>query len=205
MKDLLETEVVASINAQRNGSLAVWNKIPTVRYEDISKELFDIVDGKGFTGTIERAKDKGTATYLNFHHLPLRFICYEEYLNQFGDYTKGLGRADFVVHDLSEKKEYFIVHELSEGVASNKRSKARNQLFGTLNLLFKSPKVKQYIDGFQHRQCVMSASGGEVPTPNGMADGFFAIDSILPDPIPMNAKQITNLGFEAWETRIVKL
>ncbi len=205
MKSLLETEVVSSINAQRNGSFGVWNESPTVRYEDISKELFDIVDGKGSNETIIREKDMGTATYSNSHHLPLRFICYEEYLNQFGDYTKGLGRADFIVHDLSEKNEYFIVHELSEGLASNKRSKARNQLFGTLNLLFKSPKVKQYIDAFQHRQCIMSASGGQVPTPNRMADGFFAIDSILPDPIPMNAKQISNLGFEAWKTKFVKL
>lgn len=58
MKILLETEVVASINAQKNGSLNVWNKIPIVRYEDISDENFSIVVGKSSVGPIKKTMGK---------------------------------------------------------------------------------------------------------------------------------------------------
>ncbi len=103
-------------------------------------------------------------------------------------------------------REYFIIHEISEGSIGNKLSKARTQLFNTLNLLYETPSVKDYINGFRHKICFVTAVGrGAANSPLEMAAGFNDIYSLLPAPIPFNAKQITNRGFQALETRNIKL
>lgn len=204
----MKKELVTVINRQRSGTLAEYTAEPDVITEDIEDKVFDIVDGKGTTSTIKRPVGAGTATYFNGdekHIYKLRFVRYEEYLNQFGGWTKGVGRADYLVYDTTDAKSYFIIHELSDGKVGSKLSKARTQLFSTLHLLFGHPDIKMFIEGFSNRICFLTAGSAPVCSPNGMADGFNQIYNILPDPIPINAKQITNRGFNAFETRNVKL
>ncbi len=208
MEFLMKKDLVEVINRQRNGTLAEYTAEPKVITEDIDDKVFDIVDGKGTTSTIKRMVGKGTATYFNGderHTYKLRFIRYEEYLNQFGKWTKGIGRADYIAYDCSDDKACFIIHELSDGKKGSKLSKARTQLFATLHLLFESPRVKTFIEKFNHKICVLTVGSVPVSSPNGMADGFYQIYKMLPDPIPINAKLITNRGFKAFETRNVKL
>ena len=52
--------------------------------------------------------------------------------------------ADFIVYDASDKKEWLVIHELSQGALDNKRSKGRIQLSATLDMLCKSKAVKTF-------------------------------------------------------------
>lgn len=205
MESLMKKDLVEVINRQRSGTLDEYIAEPNVITED---KVFDIVDGKGTTATIKRNVGEGTATYFNGdeqHVYKLRFIRYEEYLNQFEEWTKGVGRADYIVYDCSGSNAHFIIHELSDGKIGSKLSKARTQLFATLHLLFGAPRIKEFIERFSNKMCILTAGSAPVCSPNGMADGFNQIYEILPDPIPINAKLITNRGFKAFETRNIKL
>lgn len=204
----MKKDLVQVINQKRKGTLPEYTVEPDVITEDIGDKIFDIVDEKGTTGSIKRAAGQGTATYFNGdkqHTYNLRFIHYEKYLDQFGEWTKGIGRADYIAYDQSESKTYFIIHELSDGKAGNKLPKARTQLFKTLHLLFEAPGIKAFIDSFNSKMCILTTGSAPIATPNGIADGFNQIYYELPDPIPINARQITNRKFKAFETRNVKL
>ena len=208
MDELLKTELVGIINEKRNKTLPEWTEAVVVCSEDISDSVFDIVDRKDSDlESVKVAPNTGTATYYNHcdgNPYNLHFVRFEEFMNQFEGYTKNMGRADFVVCEPS--KEYFIIHEISVGSIHSKLSKARTQLFNTLNLLYASPVIKNFIDGFSHKLCYVTAmGGGAVDSPMDMTGGFNEIYRHLPDPIPFNAKQITNRGFLALETRNVKL
>ncbi len=207
MDNLLKTDLVGVINQKRKKTLPEWTASPVVASEDIDEPIFDIVDRKNSTLSIRVDPNTGTATYYNCcggNPCELHFIRFEEYMNQFGEYTKGLGRADFIVCEPSHK--YFIIHEISEGNISSKRSKARSQLFSTLNLLYGAPRVKHFVEGFRHKICYLTATGdGPANSPMDMAEGFNEIYRHLPDPIPFNAGQITKRGFQALETRNIKL
>ena len=208
MESLMKKDLVEVINRQRSGTIDEYIAEPNVITEDIEDKVFDIVDGKGTTATIKRNVGEGTATYFNGdeqHVYKLRFIRYEEYLNQFEEWTKGVGRADYIVYDCSGSNAHFIIHELSDGKIGSKLSKARTQLFATLHLLFGAPRIKEFIERFSNKMCILTAGSAPVCSPNGMADGFNQIYEILPDPIPINAKLITNRGFKAFETRNIKL
>lgn len=207
MDNLLKNDLVQVINSKRKKTLPAWTVVPSVVSEVISDSVFDIVDRRNSSLSIKVAPNTGSATYYNrYKAVPyeLRFFRFENYMNQFSEYTKNMGRADFVVCDSSH--EYFIIHEISEGNIGNKLSKARTQLFNTLNLLYGAPKIRNYINGFRHKMCLVTAVGyGAANSPMDMAAGFNDIYALLPDPIPFNAKQITRLGFQALETRNIKL
>ena len=111
MESLMKKDLVEVINRQRSGTLDEYIAEPNVITEDIEDKVFDIVDGKGTTATIKRNVGEGTATYFNGdeqHVYKLRFIRYEEYLNQFEEWTKGVGRADYIVYDCSGSNAHFV-------------------------------------------------------------------------------------------------
>lgn len=210
---LLQSSILAAINDRRSGALETPYPAPaTVLYEDISDNVFDIVDVKGTGGSIKRAPATGTATYFNGNgprRHELRFIRYEEYLNQFntpqGDWAKGMSRPDFIVHTL-DSQDYFIIHELSEGAIGSKRHKAVIQILNTVRFLSKIPDVKDYLDSFRERLCYVSAKGCVgIESPQGMADGFMAIYDKLPDPLPINNQSLERMGFSAYASNVVKL
>lgn len=210
---LLQSSILAAINDRRSGALETPYPAPaTVFYEDISDNVFDIVDVKGTGGSIKRAPATGTATYFNGNgprRHELRFIRYEEYLNQFntpqGDWAKGMSRPDFIAYTL-DSQDYFIIHELSEGAIGSKRHKAVIQILNTVRFLSKIPDVKDYIDPFRERLCYVSAKGCVgIESPQGMADGFMAIYDKLPDPLPINNQSLERMGFSAYASNVVKL
>lgn len=210
---LLQSSILAAINDRRSGALETPYPAPaTVLYEDISDNVFDIVDVKGTGGSIKRVPATGSATYFNGNgprRHELRFIRYEEYLNQFntpqGDWAKGMSRPDFIVHTL-DSQDYFIIHELSEGAIGSKRHKAVIQILNTVRFLSKIPDVKDYLDSFRERLCYVSAKGCVgIESPQGMADGFMAIYDKLPDPLPINNQSLERMGFSAYASNVVKL
>lgn len=97
------------------------------------------------------------------------------------------------------------MHELSEGKLNSKKSKGLNQLQNTLMRLFESKAIKEYIESFQNRWCILSATGGAQSAPIDMTAGFNHIYDLVPDPEPIKASLITNRGFKAWKTLNVKL
>lgn len=218
MEDLMKTELLKIINSKRNKTLPEWNKPVEVYVEDTDEKIFDIIDTKAVGGSMFVAQGEGQATYFNgeentLHHL--RFISYEQFLNQFcisdesnggnlKDWAKGLARPDYMCYTVGEDK-YFILHELSEGNVENKRKKARGQLVNCLLLMKHSQTMMHYIDKFEHRLCILSARGCVEASPMGMADGFNEIYNNIPDPIPMKCVTFERLGFEAYETKAVKL
>lgn len=184
------------------------NSVPIPMIEDCSEEFFDIIDNS-MGGTIIRPHGMGTAHYFNSLQNPLRnmrFIAYESFINSLGqDYNKGWSRADFIAYDTSACKSYFIIHELTEGTFQNKRADAINQMQNTLRRLYECSKIKNYIQLFQHKWCILSATEGAQQAPLNMTAGFNIIYEKLPDPEPICAKSIESRGFKAWRTLNVKL
>lgn len=171
--------------------------------EDTSAEVFDVADTKDNNHIIHPI-GQGTATYYNSKKEDVRFICYEQIVDAFGNLAKGVSRCDLLAYT-KNKNTIFILHELSIGNIGSKRSKARNQLFGTLHTLHNIANIWNTISQFKDRRCILSCRSSIAASPQGVADGFMAIYSVLPDPIPMNAAQITRLGFSAWETTDIKI
>ncbi len=114
--------------------------------------------------------------------------------------------ADYIVFDRSDEKVYFIVQEITTENVADKRRTGRVQLSDTVNQLYKSKAIADYIDGFKNKICFLSAKDGRtVADTLGMADGFNMIYRILPEPIQFTFGQIGTHHFTAFETSIVKL
>lgn len=218
MENLLKTELIAVINKKKGGHLPDWTFPVNVETEDTAEKVFDIVDTKGTLGTIVRASATGQATYYNGDNdrtYSLRFIKYEEFINQFkrpadansatvGDWCKGVHRPDYLCYTINDDT-YFIIHELSEGNVRNKLSDARIQLVSCVLFLMNSDAITQYIGQFTKRVCYVSAKGGIEYSPNGMADSFNEIYNNIPDPNPIKCSTFAKRGFEAYETKVIKL
>lgn len=218
MEELLKGELLTIINSKRNKTLPEWDKPVEVYVEDTDEKIFDVIDTKATSGSMFVAQGEGQTTYFNgsedsLHHL--RFISYERFLNQFRvpvdakngifkDWAKGLARPDYMCYTKGEDK-YFILHELSEGNVENKRKKARGQLVNCLLMMKHSQMLMTYLKKFEHRLCILSAQGCVECSPMGMADGFNEIYNNIPDPVPMKCVTFERLGFEAYETKAVKL
>lgn len=219
MENLLKRQFLDVINTHRNGNSPEWTTEPNVQFEDISDSQFDIVDPKDAGGTsIKRGIGQGTASYYNGQKgntYKLRFISYEEYLDQFvfndgqGNTNRsmlpGIKRADLIVYNVGDDRVYFIIHELCVGNVANKIAKAKIQVNTTLNLLYQSNDIKSFIDSFEKKICFVSAKDGRVATPNDIANGFMQVYNIIPSPISFSFGRIKTLGFEAFETSIVVL
>lgn len=214
MESLLKTEGVKIINNHRAGNLPEWNFPVVIQIEDTGESVFDVVDTKDDIGTIVCIPHTGDATYYNgsdtaYH---LRFIKYEEFLNQFrksdngitSDWSKDIARPDLICYTVDENK-YFIIHELSRGEISSKRKKARIQLVNCIQFLKKSDIISERIAQFEKRLCFVSAHGCVEATPNNMADAFNNIYDYLPDPIPLKCITFERNNFCAYETKVVKL
>lgn len=216
MEDLLKNQFVSVINAERIGTAPPWTSVPDVRYEDISEREFDVVDSKENHTTIKRELGRGTASYINGNGYVLRFVSFDDYLHQFV-YDDGQGNpqksmlkqhtkmADLLVYDRSGDHVYFLVQELCVGSISNKRAKAKIQLSSTLNLLYKSVEIKNFISSFDNKICYLSADDGRIATPNQVAEGFMKSYDIIPDPSPFTFGKIKTCGFAAYETSIIDL
>ena len=220
MEELMKTELLKIINSKRNKTLSEWTNPVEVHVVDTNEKVFDIIDTKSVDGSMIVAQGQGQASYFNGSEetsYNLRFIGYEKFLNQFcvsthdengrrtsSDWAKGIARPDYMCYTLDENK-YFIVHELSEGGVNNKRAKARNQLANCLRMMNESQKIMDYLNQFESRLCILSAKGCVEVSPMGMADGFIEIYNNIPDPMPMNCATFERLGFEAYETKAVKL
>ena len=216
MEELLRNQFVDVINTNRIGTAPIWNKMPDVRYEDISEEQFDVIDSKDDTVTIKRAFGQGTASYINERAYELRFISFDDYLHQFV-YDDGQGNtqksmlkphtkmADLLVYNMTGDRVYFLVHELCVGNVANKRAKAKIQLSSTLNMLYQSVEVRNFINSFNNKICYLSANDGRIATPNQVADGFMNSYDIIPNPYPFTFGKIKTCGFVAYETSIIDL
>ncbi len=217
MEELMKTEWLAIINRKRNSSYPEWISVPVVITEDTNDKVFDIVDTKDAGDPIVRSMNTGTATYYNgdeTNRYSLRFIKNEEFFNQFQisdanglikDWAKNMSRPDYIVYDISDKKAYFIIHELSEGSIRNKKSKAMKQLLNMVRMLHEAPRSWQFCESFQNRFCFVSANGCVTESPFNMAAGFMEAYKNLPEPLPLNNKSIEKNGFKAFQSNVVKL
>lgn len=219
MEKLLKTEIVNILNQiqRKNAPVLVDNQIiPT--YEETSEHRFDLVDAK--QGTIIRDFDTGTAHYINGNQddtYPLKIICYDDFIHQFTFEDKnghsrvsrlkdGVKVADFLIYEKSESKVVFIVHEVSKENPSTKIRTAKKQLSDTLNQLYKSEVIGDFIDSFREKICYLSAMDDRKIVPSeGMADGFAQIYEVLPEPSSFTYGQIGTHGFSAFETSYVSL
>lgn len=220
MEELMKTELLMIINSKRNKTLPEWTAPVEVYVEDTNEKVFDIIDTKPVDGSMFVAQGWGQASYFNgsgdnsYH---LCFIGYEKFLNQFcisrydengrrttTDWAKGIDRPDYMCYTVGVNK-YFIVHELSEGSVKNKRPKAKSQLVNCLLMLKKSQKIMDCLNLYESRLCILSAQGCVEASPMGMADGFNEIYNNIPDPVPLKCATLERLGFEAYETKAVKL
>lgn len=219
LENLLLQDLLDYINANRAGNLPEWSAPVRVQTEDIADKVFGIRDVKDTTNTIVCTPEKGEAKYFNGddqHQYVLRFIKYEEFIDQFRtyktdhsidkDWTKKWSRPDYMAYDTTEEKRCVIIHELSIGNIRNKRKDGQIQLLNTVLTLCKVPAIKSFFEQFEGRcYCFLSARGCVDETPDGMANGFMEIYQNLPEPLPINNSAISRRGFQAFETRVVKL
>lgn len=219
LEDLLSTALLRYINQKKAGDLPQWTGQPDVQTEDVDDKVFGIRDVKGTKYSIKCDPRIGEATYYNGddqHQYSLRFIRYDEFVCQFRtcdkegkiaqDWTKNWSRPDYLVYDISDQKRCVIIHELSIGKIKNKRQDGKIQLLNTVVMFSKIPEIKAFLNQFEGRcYCFLSADGCVDSTPMGMADGFMEIYQQLPDPIPINNNSIIKRGFQAFETKVVKL
>lgn len=219
MEELLKKDFLNVINSVRRGDAPEWTAEATVRVEDISDHLFDVDDPKDDAATVKRAVGEGAASYVNGRPdapYNLRFICYDEYMHQFvfddgdGHTDKSMLKshtrmADFVVYDTSASHVWIVVNELSKGAEGNKRGKGRVQLANTIDLLCRSAAIKEFVEPFANKWCVLSASDQRVMTHNGWADGFMGAYTILPEPLKFQFGAMKRLGFTGYETSKVVL
>ena len=219
LEELLKTVMLDFINQHRAGNLSAWATTPTVVTEDIQDKEFDIRDVNGLADSIKCDPHTGEATYYNGddqHQYVLRFIRYEEFVDQFQtyksngqidkDWTKSMSRPDYMAYDVSDEKRCMIIHELSKGNIRNKHKDGKIQLQNTVLLLSKISAFQTFLKDFKGRcYCFLSAQGCIEATPEGMADSFMDIYSKLPDPLPIKNTMMARRGFQAFETKVVKL
>lgn len=220
MEKLLKGDFVSVINNSRRNNAPEWTTLPQVRVEDIDEYTFDVIDPQDDAQTVKRPFGEGTASYLNgepTRPYKLHVVCYDKYLHQFVfDDKQGhpevsllknnTKMADLILYDREESHKWFVVQELKKGAVENKRNLAHKQLSATVNMLFKSKEMKAFIDGFSNKMCIYSAKDERVlTTPNGMADAFLEVYTVLPDPKEFNCFPINSFGFRAFETSKVIL
>lgn len=174
--------------------------LPT-RNETTDSKCFDIQDK---SSTIIREEGLGSATYLNGCRHRWTFIDYEHLINSLPEVLQhNLRRPDFIGFDNQGK--YVIINELSQGKPANKRSKAKLQLSGAVQLLSSIPEIKQHLDSYICKWCVFSCRSEFPDTPNNMADAFGINHRLLPKRIPIKFQPITKYGFEAFETDLITI
>lgn len=214
----MKVALLRVINQKKAKNLPDWVTPPTVNFEDFPDKVFDIRDTKGQAVSIKCNPHSGEATYFNGddeHTYVLRFIRYEEFIDQFrtysssgaisSDWTKNWSRPDYLVYDITDQKRCVILHELSSGSIKNKKRDGVIQLLNAVRMLDGIPEIKSFLDGFNGRYCYLSAKGCVDFTPSGMADSFMDIYRLLPDPLPINNTSISSRGFLAFESKVVKL
>lgn len=219
MEQLLKTEIVGILNAIQRGNAPTLTENESIpKYVETSEHKFDLVDSKD--GLPIREFETGTAHYINgeekdtYH---LKIISYDDFIHQF-TFNDGQGHphvsrlkdgvrvADFLIYEQSKSKAVFIIHELSDETSDKKIKVARKQLSDTLNQLYKSERIGQYIDSFKQKLCYLSAKDSRrFVESEGMADGFNEIYKILPEPIQFNWGQIGTHKFSAFETSFIQL
>ena len=219
MEQILKNEIVAIINKiqRKDAPQLVGNEIVPNHFET-SEYKFDLVDSKSDSPIKEYGT--GTAHYINGNvndTYDLKIICYDDFLHKF-TFDDGCGHthvsrlkdgvrvSDFIVYEKSETKTLFIIHELSNEDSGVKIKVARKQLSDTLNQLYHSDVVRDFINGFKEKICFLSAKDcRKLVSTEGMADGFNEIYKVLPEPIKFNWGQIGPHHFSAFETSIVQL
>ena len=115
---------------------------------------------------------------------------------------KNLG-VEYVIVGHSDRRNKF---KESDRLVNKKIKTAKKQLSDTLNQLYKSEKISKYIDSFKQKICYLSAKDNRryVET-GGLADGFYEIYKVLPEPIKFNWGQIGTHNFLAFESSFIQL
>lgn len=205
MEKLLNNALLPFLNANRPGNVPTANLVYIMSEEVVEKALFDVVDTRHMGQPVVREFGEGHASYLNDKQVhTLRILPYEDFMNAVGDVAKGRKRPDLMVYT-TDSNSYFIIHELSRGLATNKRKDGKHQLGSTVQLLNRVPEIKQYLSDFSHRLCILSGADGAVNTPEGIADAFSEIYHQVADPEPLNCALCKNGGFKAYITHNVVL
>ena len=206
MEKLLNNALLPYLNSKRPENVDVYNGTVNVHTEDVNGcDSFDVVDTRFMGLPVVRPFGEGHASYLNDKHkYSLRIVMYEDFLNELGDVAKGTRRPDLFVYTIGSDS-YFIIHELSVGSSSNKRKDGKHQLGNTVQLLNRIPQIKSFLSKFDHKLCILSGADGAVSSPNGIANGFSEIYSLIPDPEPLNCHYCKGGGFDAFITHNVVL
>lgn len=219
LEQLLKSEIIGILNSIKRGNAPELtdNEIKPQCFAT-SEHKFDLVDLRADCPICEF--ETGTAHYINGegnNTYDLKIICYDDFIHQFtfadgkghthvGILKDGVRVADFLIYEQSATKAIFIVHELSDEASYRKIKVARKQLSDTLNQLYKSTRIGNYIDGFGQKMCFLSAKDSRrIVETEGMADGFNEIYKVLPEPIQFNWGQIGTHKFTAFETSYVQL
>jgi len=196
MIELIKDYLVSYINNLKPIEPKLDPEKLNVRYEDIREKEFDVIDDKN-KAVICVSKDSGGVTYHNLKEIAIRFIDYEDIINQFPPKLQnGIKRCDFIAYDL-EGNSFFILNELSQ---SAKLNEAIEQLYSTALRLTRVEQINRFIHSKETNQCVFSTKNSKnTSTPFGMADSFSLIQELLPEAIVHSNHRINKLGFDLIE------
>jgi hypothetical protein len=204
MIELLKNQFISYLNSRKAEPVAFNIEDINIKTELISETHFDINDKKA---NIYQPLGQGSVTYQNLESKTIRFIDFEDFINQLPDYlNKEVKRCDFIAYD-TQNKTFFILNELSQSkIEKDKRTKALQQLHQAAFYFSETTDINTFINTFQSKKCIFSNKHKLLSsTPNNIADAFSRIQNYLPDPILLNYHPIIKLGYELIETAIVKV
>ncbi len=204
MDDLLRVSFINHLNTLRPHVATCTNVgIKEIKSDVIDDTHFDLKDKEI---EIKQPLGTGSVTYNNPTNKIIAVIDYERFLNiQSNDLIKKLSlkKCDFIIYHL-DGDSFFILNELSQSASeSSKRKDAINQLWNAVMHFRRTPDINTFIDKFSTKLCVFSNRSNPITTPNGIADAFGYIQTLLPTPNKMNFSPITNAGFELSSTSII--
>lgn len=204
MVELLKNQFISYLNSRKNEPIAFNQESVNIKTELVSQTHFDIIDKKA---TICQPLGQGSATYRNLSEKEIRFIDFEDFINQLPEnLSKEVKRCDFIAFD-TKTNTFFILNELSQSAtAKDKKNKALQQLHRAAFYFNETPAINAFINTFQTKKCIFSNKHKLISnTPNDIASAFSQIQNYLPDPIHLDYQPITKLGYELIETAIVEV
>lgn len=200
MVQLLKSEVDSLLKDKQAQNQAI-GPFPEVdmQFFDVNYAIFDLVDSKMGESPFVDA-NKGTVTYVNTNGYTLRFVRYDEYLSAYdkSNYSRGIGRCDYLAFDIDGRFDYFLLNELCEGKLQNKKQAGTHELARTLQFLSGSPRLKNVMASYKYRLCFLSVKEQLVLSPKRMADAFNDAVRIIPPIYTLTDGRISNAGFQAY-------
>lgn len=181
-------------------------KIFDVALCSVNIESYEVQDKEfGLKDRLEKSvcvASEGNVTYKNNSDSIINVFNYEKFIESLPDSKNyGIRHCDFIVYS---DNVFFICNELSTGVnTKSKWPKAWKQMQQTIQVLYKSEKIKKDLENVNSKFCVFSFCLKDINSPLGIADSFGRPLSLIKSVQEREWYPINRLDFHVYESNYV--